>query len=180
MFIDIHVHTRRAKGFPREWDGATYASPDELITVFDAVGIDKAVVLPAASPECCHVPQSLETFLETLAAYDRFIPFCNCDPRFLKNSPDAPLAEFLAFYKEKGCRGVGEVTANMYFDDPMVEIGPTARAVVGFLPRFGTAAVVRREYISGQHHRLSRLGPAPRTGGSARASRFFGGRWAPR
>jgi len=85
------------------------------------VGIEKAVLLPAASPECCHVPQSLETFLETLSAYDRLIPFCNCDPRFLKNSPDAPLAEFLTFYKEKGCKGVGEVTANLYFDDPLVE-----------------------------------------------------------
>jgi len=121
MFIDIHLHTRRAKGFPREWDNATYASPDELIEIFDQVGIEKAVVLPAASPECCHVPQSMETLLETLEEYDRFIPFCNCDPRFLKNSPDAPLADFLRFYKEKGCKGVGEVTANMYFDDPMVE-----------------------------------------------------------
>ncbi len=121
MFIDIHVHTRHAAGFPRAWDKNTYATPDQLIAIFDRVGIDKAAVLPGVSPECCHVPQSLENFLETLSAYDRLIPFCNCDPRFLTNSPDAPLAEFLQFYKDQGCRGVGEVTANLYFDDPHVE-----------------------------------------------------------
>ncbi len=122
MFIDIHTHVRRAKGFPREWDKSTYATPGELIAVFDRVGIDKAVVLPAASPECAHVPQSLETFLEACAEHpERLIPFCNCDPRFLTNSPDAPLDEFLQFYKDKGCKGVGEVTANLRFDDPLVE-----------------------------------------------------------
>lgn len=122
MFIDIHVHTRSAKGFPREWDRNTYATPEELVAIFDRVGIDRAVVLPAASPECCHVPQSLETFLEAVGRHpDRLIPFCNCDPRFLTNSPEAPLEEFLAFYKERGCKGVGEVTANLPFDDPMVE-----------------------------------------------------------
>jgi len=121
VFIDVHVHLRRARGFPREWDQNSYATPDELIAIFDRLGVDKAVVLPGVSPECCHVPQSLETLLETLSKYDRLIPFCNCDPRFLKNSPDAPLAEFLQFYKDKGCKGVGEVTANLYFDNPMVE-----------------------------------------------------------
>lgn len=122
MFIDIHTHARRVKGFPRGWDKNTYATPDELIAVFDRLAIDRAVVLPCASPECAHVPQSMETLLEVCAEHpERLIPFCNCDPRFLTNSPDAPLDEFLQFYKDQGCKGVGEVTANLRFDDPLVE-----------------------------------------------------------
>jgi predicted TIM-barrel fold metal-dependent hydrolase len=122
MFIDIHVHLRRRPGFPREWDGQSYPSPQQLIEVYDRSRVSCAVIMPAASPECCHTPQSLENVLDICAEFPgRFVPFCNCDPRFLKNSPDAPLDGFLAYYKERGCKGVGEVTANLPFDDPMVE-----------------------------------------------------------
>ena len=122
MFIDIHVHLRKRPGFPRDWDGASYPSPAELLAVYDRLGIDKGVVLAAASPECCHVPQSFEELLEICnGSGGRLIPFVNCDPRFLSNSADAPLEKFLAYYRERGCRGVGEVTANMPFGHPMVE-----------------------------------------------------------
>ncbi|MCX7803690.1 MAG: amidohydrolase [Planctomycetota bacterium] len=122
MFIDMHMHLRRAPGFPRKWDGSSYPTPAEVLAIYDRVGIEKGVALPSASPECCHGPQSLEELLAICAeSGGRLIPFVNCDPRFLSNSPDAPLDEFLAFYKARGCRGVGEVTANLPFDHPMVE-----------------------------------------------------------
>ena len=120
MFIDIHVHTRRLPGPPRG-NGQTYASPAELIERYDAIDVERAVVLPGVSPECGYVPQSNEEILE-LADHSggRFIPFCNVDPRAMSHSPDAPLDRLLGHYRDRGCKGVGEVIANLPFSDPMV------------------------------------------------------------
>jgi len=121
VFIDIHVHTRRVPGFPRNGKPA-YATPRQLIDRFDALGIERAVLLPGVSPECAYTPQSLEEILEICREHpDRFIPFCNVDPRMLKNSPDAPLGDIIEYYKSAGCKGVGEITANLPFDHPLVE-----------------------------------------------------------
>jgi predicted TIM-barrel fold metal-dependent hydrolase len=120
MFIDIHGHTRRTPGFERNGKPA-YATPDQLIERHDELGIEKGVLLPGVNPECSYVPQSNEEILEIAKDYPgRFIPFCNIDPRALTNSPEAPLDDILRFYKDKGCRGVGEVCANLPFEHPMV------------------------------------------------------------
>jgi predicted TIM-barrel fold metal-dependent hydrolase len=120
MFIDIHVHFRKTPGFTR-YGKAAYATPEQLIERYDELGIERAVVLPGVSPECSYVPQSNEEILEVAAANDRFIPFCNIDPRALQNSHLAPLGDILKFYRDKGCKGIGEVTANLSFLDPMVQ-----------------------------------------------------------
>lgn len=122
MFIDIHVHARRQPGFPRNWLGETFATPEQLISMYDERSIDTGVILPMVSPEGLRVPQSLENVLLTCEEYPgRFIPFCNLDPRMITNTPDAPLGEFLLFYQDKGCKGVGEIMANLPFDHPMVD-----------------------------------------------------------
>ncbi len=121
MFIDIHVHTRGIPGPPRG-NGKTYATPRQLLERFDAIGIERACVLPAVSPECSYVPQANEEVLELARQHDgRFIPFCNVDPRAMTNSPDAPLGKILAHYRQRGCKGIGEVTANLPFLDPLVQ-----------------------------------------------------------
>ncbi len=120
MFIDIHVHTRSIPGFPRNGKQA-YATPQQLIERYDAIGVERAVILPGVSPECSHAPQSNEEVLEIAKQHpDRFIPFCNIDPRALRNSCTAPLNEIMQFYKDKGCKGIGEVTANLPFLHPKV------------------------------------------------------------
>jgi len=121
VFIDIHVHVRPRPGFPRRGK-APYATPGQLIERYDAVGIERGVLLPGVSPECAYQPQSNEEILRIAAEHDgRFIPFCNIDPRMLTNSPESPLGELIGFYKQAGCKGVGEVSANLPFDDPLVE-----------------------------------------------------------
>ena len=121
MFIDIHVHTRKIPGMPRNGKQA-YATPEQLIERYDALDIESAVLLPGVNPECSYVPQSNEEVIEISQKWPgRFIPFCNIDPRAMRNSPDAPLNEMIAFYKEKGCKGVGEVCANLPFDHPLVQ-----------------------------------------------------------
>jgi predicted TIM-barrel fold metal-dependent hydrolase len=40
------------------------------------------------------------------------------DPRMANNLPSDNLSYYLDFFKEKGARGVGELQANLYIDDP--------------------------------------------------------------
>jgi predicted TIM-barrel fold metal-dependent hydrolase len=122
MYIDIHVHTRLRPGPPRRGRDESYASPEQLIEMYDEVGIEKAVILPGCNPECSHHVQGVAEVFEIVELYPgRFIPFCNIDPRQVSNSSDADLGYLMEYYKEQGCLGIGEVCANLYFDDPMVE-----------------------------------------------------------
>lgn len=122
MVIDIHVHTRATPGPNRYGTDQTYATPEQLIEMYDEVGIDRAVILPGVNPECSHHIQSMQEVLAICERYpDRFIPFCNIDPRQVRNAPDADLGYLMQYYKDAGCRGIGEVEANLAFDDPLVE-----------------------------------------------------------
>ncbi|MFA7636735.1 MAG: amidohydrolase family protein [Monoglobales bacterium] len=117
MYIDIHSHAY--------WKPAPFVTPfytpQQLIEAYDHYGIEKGVLLPVVNAEI-YLPQSNEDILDMAEKYpDRFIPFCNIDPRALTNSPDAPLDKVLAYYKDKGCKGVGEVMPNMQVMDPRVQ-----------------------------------------------------------
>jgi predicted TIM-barrel fold metal-dependent hydrolase len=120
MFIDVHVHTTRLPCFSRE-DGKTYASSKQLLEIYDHIGVERAVLLPVVNPECCNGVQSNEEILEIAENNPRFIPFCNIDPRAISNSYTAPLDKMVKYYKEKGCKGIGEVCANLPFLDPLVQ-----------------------------------------------------------
>jgi len=122
MFIDIHVHTRRVPGPPRiTGDQVTYATPAELLAAYDEAGIERACVLPGVNPECAYVPQSNEEVLELAAKNDRFIPFCNVDPRAMTNSIRSPFDWLFGYYRDKGCKGIGEVCANLSMLHPLVQ-----------------------------------------------------------
>ncbi len=121
MFIDIHVHTRRFIS-PSRGGKQAYATPRQLLERYESIAVRSAVLLPGVNPECAHVPQSNEEILEICKSYpDRFIPFCNIDPRAMANSAGAPLNELMSFYKEQGCKGIGEICANLPFQDPLVQ-----------------------------------------------------------
>jgi len=121
MLIDIHAHVTPSKTVTRP-NGDTYPTPDELLAMLDSKDVDKAVLLCNASPEHAHRRVSSEDVLAIAADHpDRFIPFCNLDPRMVTNSPAADFGPLIEYYKAAGCKGVGELTANMHFDDPMVE-----------------------------------------------------------
>ncbi|MGI6562812.1 MAG: amidohydrolase family protein [Clostridia bacterium] len=117
MFIDIHAHAYR-KPVPFV---VKFCSAEELIQTYDKLGIEKGVLLPIVSPEI-YFPQANEDILDMAERYpDRFIPFCNVDPRALTNSPEAPLDKVLSYYKERGCKGIGEVMPNLPVMHPMVQ-----------------------------------------------------------
>ncbi|MBE6370106.1 MAG: hypothetical protein E7056_08115 [Lentisphaerae bacterium] len=123
MFIDCHVHAIEVPSCPYPANGKQLIStPEVLIERYDAVGIEKGVILPIGSADSTHFVQSNEEMLRMVAKNpDRFIPFCNLDPRALLNRGDAPLEYVLKYYKDLGCKGVGEVTANLDMDDPRVQ-----------------------------------------------------------
>jgi len=121
MFIDIHTHVTLRKRAARP-DGGINATVEELISMLDEAGIDMAVLLPLISPEHMVHQMTTDDILDATAMHpDRFIPFCNIDPRALTNSPAADFTPLLEYYKSEGCKGVGEVTANLPWDDPRVE-----------------------------------------------------------
>ncbi len=119
--LDIHVHTCKPR-HPKvtRANGTRYPSPQQLIEMMDAAGIDMAAVMTTPSPECRYTVVTPEETLEICAMYPkRLIPFCNLDPRFVSNSPKASFRPLLEAYKEMGCKGVGEYVPNLYFDDPL-------------------------------------------------------------
>ncbi len=117
MFIDFHTHAYRiTPPF-----GPAFCTIEQLLARNEQLGIEKCVILPIVSPEI-YFPQANEDILDMAQAYpDRVIPFCNVDPRTLTNSQESRLDEVFAYYKERGCRGVGEVMPNLCFDDPLVQ-----------------------------------------------------------
>lgn len=121
MFIDMHMHIAAISDIGWTPDTTGPASPEQFIEMYDEVGIAKGVMLPLVSPECNYLTQSNEDILMIAEQYpDRFIPFCNIDPRLLRNSPDVDLSYVINHYKDKGCRGIGEMTFNLWWDDPRV------------------------------------------------------------
>lgn len=120
MFIDIHAHAYLYPSPPQ--DGRTqFCSPEELLRRYDELGIEKGVLLPLVGPEI-YMPQSNQEILEICRRYpDRFVPFCNIDPRGIRNSASADFSPWLDWYKEHGFLGVGEFMPNLSFLDPLVQ-----------------------------------------------------------
>ena len=117
MFIDIHAHAY--------WEpvpfGAKFATPEQLLEFYDKYNIQKGVLLPVVNCEV-YFPQTNEDILNMAEKYpDRFIPYCNIDPRAMSNSPEAELDKVLQYYKDRGCKGVGEIMPNLEVMDPLVQ-----------------------------------------------------------
>lgn len=120
VLIDIHTHATLYRTVPCS-DGRFFVTPEELVSTMDGAGIDLAVVLPLVSPSQRNILIPTEQVLAACARHpDRLIPFCNLDPRQETNTPEADFSRYLRVYKDLGCKGVGEVTTNLYLDDPLV------------------------------------------------------------
>jgi len=120
--IDIHVHTAQKKGINRHGTASTFCTPGELLEKYEALGVELAVILPCVNPECSYGAQSYGEIIEITEAYPgRFAWFVNIDPRALANSPDSDFSYMLQYYKGLGAKGVGEICANLAFDDPRTE-----------------------------------------------------------
>ena len=116
-YIDAHAHAYR-KPLPFV---TRFCTPDELIERYDRYGIEMGALLPVVNSEI-YLPQANEDILDMAEAHpDRFFPFCNVDPRALINRADAQLDTVLQYYKDLGCKGVGEIMPNLPFEDELVQ-----------------------------------------------------------
>ena len=121
--IDMHAHaTPFLEYAPIMGSRTPMVSPEQVIGFYDELDIEKGVLLPLTSPEY-HFEQITSSDCKYIVDKypDRFLWFCGVDPRAAGNLPDADLSVLLNHYKSLGARGVGELTAQLYADDPMMD-----------------------------------------------------------
>ncbi len=134
--IDFHTHIGDLRR-PDQLDRLP-VTVEGLLRRLDEEGIERAVVLPLGlSPESTQGPflfggaAGLEEQLRVVDRYpDRLIKFGNLDPRMgcrgnltaeeVREPPPPDFSWTLRRLKEMGCRGIGELTANLPLDDPRV------------------------------------------------------------
>ena len=121
--IDIHCHVNAFPEFSSTApNGKRMLSAEEQLDVFDEFNIEHGVILPLVSPEAQWVPLSNNDAQYIVAKYpERFSWFCNVDPRQGGYSEKTDLSHIIGQYKEKGAKGLGELTATLYADDPMMQ-----------------------------------------------------------
>ena len=119
--IDIHAHVC---AFPEFYplEVQNFITAEDLLATYDKIGVEKGILLPLTSPEGMTSPMPTEMIRYIYEKYpDRFYWFCNVDPRALVNRPDSDLVKLIGEYKKMGAKGVGEITAQLYADDPKME-----------------------------------------------------------
>lgn len=114
--IDVHAHLGKVM----------HAHPaltvEDLLRFMDEHGIELSVVLPLVNPEEEDYPYTTEDALRDCALHpDRLIPFANVDPRRGSNDGRYDFGPVLRHYRELGCRGFGEILANLPTNDPRMK-----------------------------------------------------------
>lgn len=116
--IDIHLHIGRLYHTMK----APFTS-DDALRFMDANGIARACLLPIENPEeTDYYVTTDEIIRESDRHPDRFIPFCNIDPRRRGADLSTDFRGMIKEYHDRGCRGFGEVLAGLYVDDPRLQI----------------------------------------------------------
>ena len=121
--IDIHCHiTAFPEYAPRRFNGSRTLDVKEQIAIHDKLNVDIGVILPGVSAEGTFLQHSNEEakFI-TVQHPDRFMWFCDIDPRMISNDSTADLSYLINHYKSLGAKGVGETTATIYADDPLMD-----------------------------------------------------------
>jgi len=122
--IDIHAHAVAFPDFipPHRATGQRFLTAEELIAIYDDLNIEMGVLLPIGSPEAQPAPMTGEACAYIASRHpDRFVWFCGVDPRTGENSASTDLSYYLNHYKSLGAKGLGELTAQLYADDPMMD-----------------------------------------------------------
>ena len=121
--IDVHAHVSPFPEYaPPLQSGAPMLTAAQQIQFYDELNIEKGVLLPLTSSDY-HYEQitSLDAKYVADQHPDRFLWFCGIDPRAAGNTPTADLSKLLMHYKNIGAKGVGELTAQLYADDPLMD-----------------------------------------------------------
>lgn len=171
--IDIHAHAFLFQDACPAWTrGMPWVGPKDVIKFYDDLNIEKGVLLPIVSPEYQPAQMTSAECKHIVDEYpDRFLWFCGIDPRGLGNKPDADFSLLLNYYKSLGAKGMGELTAQLYADDPLLDnlfahceacdmpvtihIGPQFGGCYGIVDEVG---LPRLEKVLQKHPNLKILG----------------------
>jgi predicted TIM-barrel fold metal-dependent hydrolase len=149
-YIDAHAHVLMNPRIPYNRKARPFISAEEQIAIMDRKGISKAVILPLSNPEILPEYQGLDEVLRICACFPgRFIPFANVDPRLTGTLLDVDADHFtfiLEHYREAGCRGLGELAAKIFWDDPRLLNLLAACERVGFPVTFHTSMPESKDY----------------------------------
>ena len=118
--IDIHVHST-PEAVVRRFTGDTYALPDDIRAMYDAIGVERGLLLPSGiynvhAFDTISMREARDMVKHNPNTFGWW--FCNFSPAAGSNLPDANLSYFIEQYREMGAVGIGEVTESRYFDDP--------------------------------------------------------------
>lgn len=123
--IDIHAHAIPWPEYAPKYAkyNSSMLKPEELFEeYYEKLNVEKCVLLPCVSSEA-----SLTTLSNEMIKYlvdkmpDKLLWFCNVDPRAMNNRATADLGYLLEHYMSLGAKGVGELTSNLYADDPRTD-----------------------------------------------------------
>ena len=95
--IDIHVHTTPEALLFRP-DGSTYATPRELRAMYDAIGVERALLLPSVHEISNREARNLVRDNPDVFGWW----FCNFSPSTNCNDPEEDLSRILLSYKKAG------------------------------------------------------------------------------
>jgi uncharacterized protein len=150
VIIDAHTHVYLRPLISSNPAGWVFMSAEHQIAFMDELGIDKAVVLPLNNAEAPAERQSLGEILTIRDRYpDRFIPFCNLDPRLPRHPDKATVDDYIGYlsqYKKHGCYGLGELTARLRWDHPLMRKLLRGCEIVGFPVTFHITAPESNNY----------------------------------
>ncbi len=114
--IDSHAHLGRVM------HGADPLTVEGLLRFMDLHGIEKSIVLPLVNPEEEDYPYTADDALEDCARFpERLVPFANVDPRRGRNDGNYDFYPVLKEYADRGCKGFGEILANLPVNDPRMK-----------------------------------------------------------
>lgn len=140
--IDAHVHVFANPKIRNTAKASFFLTTEQQIEIMNRLGVEKAVILPFASVEAPGEHQSIGEVLSICDKFPgRFIPFCNLDPRLPKHLDKIEVDDYvfrLTQYKELGCKGLGEFTGRIRWDDKCMLLLLKACQMVGFSVTFHT------------------------------------------
>lgn len=118
--FDVHAHATLIK-YPDP--NCIFLSPEQVLEKYAQYGISQGLLLPEVSPEhhlFCHTTQEVETIVQQYPG--KFYGAMSLDPRMLNNNHmNSNYGPLLEYYKSRGAKSVGEMTANIPFDDPLYD-----------------------------------------------------------
>lgn len=122
--IDAHAHAVLKDIYPPAdyVPAPAFPTGEKLLEMYDRLGVEKGMLMPLLNPERHAFLSTTEMVMEITENHpDRFFFACGMDPRMLTNSTRADFSKLISWYKDKGARAVGEIEANLPFDDPLFD-----------------------------------------------------------